>query len=64
MIPDIRGIHYRLMTEQISAIRSHFGVDGIPYYILVGRDGNAEGRPDLRDHDKYKKAILDAVAQK
>ena len=64
MIPDIRGIHYRLMPEQISAIRSHFGVDGIPYYILVGRDGKAEGRPDLRDHDKYKKTILDAVAKK
>lgn len=64
MIPDIRGIHYRLMPEQISAIRSHFGVDGIPYYILVSRDGKAQGRPDLRDHDRYKKAILDAVAKK
>lgn len=53
-----------MTDEQISAIRSRFGVDGIPYYILVGRDGKAQGRPDLRDHDRYKKAILDAVAKK
>lgn len=63
-IAEIRGVHYRVTDEQISTIRSRFGVDGIPYYILVGRDGKAVGRPDLRDHDKYKKAILDAVAQK
>lgn len=57
MIPEIKGIHYKLNEQQIKAIREHFNVDGIPYYILVDRQGNAEGRPDLRNHDLYVKEI-------
>ncbi len=58
MIKDIRGIHYRLTSDQIAAIRKQFDVDGIPYYILVDRKGKATGRPDLRDHTLFKKTIL------
>lgn len=58
MIKDIRGIHYRLTEEQKNALREQFGVDGIPYYILVDRNGKYAGRPDLRDHSAFKKAIL------
>ena len=57
MLPGIKGIHYKVNEEQKNAIRKRFEVDGIPYYILVDREGNAEGRPDLRDHYKYVKAI-------
>lgn len=57
MIPDIKGIHYKVNAEQIKAIREHFKVDGIPYYILVDREGKAEGRPDLRDHSRYIEAV-------
>lgn len=57
MIPDIKGIHYKVTENQIKSIRNRFNVDGIPYYILVDRDGNAEGRPDLRDHSQYIKTI-------
>lgn len=57
MIPDIRGIHYKVSDDQIASIRNRFNVDGIPYYILVDRNGKAEGRPDLRDHSKYIEAI-------
>lgn len=53
MIPDIKGIHYKVTENQIKSIHDRFNVDGIPYYILVDRDGNAEGRPDLRDHSQY-----------
>lgn len=52
MISDIRGIHYKLNEVQAKAIHERFNVDGIPYYILVDREGNVEGRPDLRDHSK------------
>lgn len=62
-IKDIRGIHYRVSDEQITALRKQFNVDGIPYYILVDRKGKATGRPDLRDHSAFKKAILDEVAR-
>lgn len=58
MIPDIKGHHFRVNDEQIRKIREHFNVDGIPYYIIVDRDGNAEGRPDLRDHSLYVSTIL------
>ncbi|MDE5634918.1 MAG: TlpA family protein disulfide reductase, partial [Muribaculaceae bacterium] len=57
MVPDIKGIHYKVTSEQIAEIRNHFNVDGIPYYILVDRDGKAEGRPDIRNHEKYVEAI-------
>ena len=57
MVPDIKGIHYKVTPEQIKAIGSRFNVDGIPYYILVDRDGKAEGRPDLRDHSMYIESI-------
>lgn len=61
MIQDIKGLHYRLTPEQWDAVCNRFNVDGIPYYILVTRDGKATGRPDLRDHDAYRKAILEAL---
>lgn len=57
MIPEIKGLHYYLNTSQIEKIRERFNVDGIPYYILVDRNGKAEGRPDLRYHSKYVKSI-------
>ncbi|MDE6768219.1 MAG: TlpA family protein disulfide reductase, partial [Muribaculaceae bacterium] len=57
MISDIRGIHYKVNPNQIKAIRERFKVDGIPYYILVDRQGKAEGRPDIRDHTRYIEAI-------
>lgn len=62
-IKEIRGIHYRVNDEQIAALRKQFNVDGIPFYILVDRQGKAAGRPDLRDHNAYKKAILDELAR-
>ena len=58
MIPDIKGHHFRVNEEQIRKIREHFNVDGIPYYIIVDREGNAAGRPDLRDHSLYVSTIL------
>ncbi|MDE6638181.1 MAG: TlpA family protein disulfide reductase [Muribaculaceae bacterium] len=61
MIPNIRGIHYKLTRPQIEIIRDRFDVDGIPFYILVDREGNANGRPDLRDHSKYIKAIKELL---
>ena len=41
----------------MESIYNRFKVVGIPYYILVDRDGNEEGRPDLRDHHLYVREI-------
>lgn len=64
IISDIRGLHYRLDKDQIEAVRSQFGVDGIPYYILVDRQGVMTGRRDLRDHEKFRSALLEEVAKR
>ena len=63
IIPDIKGLHYRLSGEQKKAINSRFEVDGIPYYIIVDRKGNATGRPDLRDHNLYIKTIKEKLSE-
>lgn len=61
MIPDINGHHFRINKEQKAAINERFDVDGIPYYIVVDRQGKATGRPDLRDHKLYVSTILDML---
>ena len=57
MITEIKGIHYKLTESQKNALKKRFNVDGIPYYIIVDRQGKAEGRPDLREHSKYIETI-------
>lgn len=39
MIPNIGGDHYRLTKKQDRYLVKHFGITGVPYYILVGKDG-------------------------
>lgn len=57
LLPTIKGDHYFVNSDQIQAIRRRFNVDGIPYYILVDREGNAEGHPDFRDHTELIKGV-------
>jgi len=61
MIKDIKGEHHMVNAAQIEAIRNRFAVDGIPYYILVDREGKAEGHPDFRDHAKLIEGIKAAL---
>lgn len=61
LIQDIKGLHYRLDSERWRAITDRFGVDGIPYYLLVQRDGTVAGRPDMRNHELYKSEITKAL---
>jgi thiol-disulfide isomerase/thioredoxin len=51
LLPTINGVHHMVNEQQIKAIREQFNVDGIPFYILVDRQGNAEPHPDFRDHN-------------
>lgn len=50
MIPEIRGKHFRLNPEQWSYLCEKLGIDGIPSYVVVDRDGSYRLRNDLRDH--------------
>lgn len=38
-IPGIRGEHFRLSKDEWSAVCKEFGVAGIPFYMLVDKDG-------------------------
>lgn len=62
-IKEISGIHYRLDEDRINELRRFFGVDGIPFYILVERDGSFNARPDLRNHDLFVKELLDRTEE-
>ena len=53
MIPNIKGIHYRVNETQWDYLTSKlFDIDGIPSYVLVNRDGSYSLRNDLHDINK------------
>lgn len=56
-ISKIQGKHYRLNDEQWRYLCEQFKVDGIPSYVLVGKDGKSGLRNDLRDHGKLKTTL-------
>ena len=51
MIPDIKGLHYRLNDAQWRYICDYFKIDGIPSYVLVQKDGTYALTNEFRDHD-------------
>lgn len=52
MIPDIKGLHYKLKNTQWEQIGKDFGINSIPSYILVKKDGTYGVREDFHDHEK------------
>lgn len=59
VINGVRGLHYRLNPYQKEALWNRFDVKGIPFHILVDRDGNIEPRPDFLDPDQLKKTLIE-----
>lgn len=39
MIPDIKGEHYRVSSDEWNYLSSKFNIIGIPHYMLVGKNG-------------------------
>jgi thiol-disulfide isomerase/thioredoxin len=39
MIPEIKGEHYRLSTDDWNYLAGKFNISGIPHYVLVGKNG-------------------------
>ena len=39
MIPDIKGEHYRMTDAQWTYICNKFGVQGVPSYMIISKDG-------------------------
>ena len=57
MIPDIKGLHYRLNDEQWRYICDDFKIDGIPSYVLVKKDGSYALSNEFRDHELMIKTL-------
>ncbi|VAX24172.1 hypothetical protein MNBD_IGNAVI01-1661, partial [hydrothermal vent metagenome] len=39
MIPDIKGEHYRVTSDEWSVLSAKFNIVGIPHYALIGKKG-------------------------
>ena len=61
MIPDIKGLHYRLNDAQWRYICDYFKIDGIPSYVLVQKDGTYALSNEFRDHDLMVKTLKKLV---
>lgn len=65
MIPDIHGEHYRLAEEQWNHLCYKFGVNGVPSYLLVGRDGKpVHFQIAFMGAEKMKEMLLKEVEKK
>jgi hypothetical protein len=38
-IPKIQGFHYRLSKLQLNNLLQHLGIQGIPSYMIINKDG-------------------------
>ena len=63
MIPDIKGLHYRLNDQQWRYICDYFKIDGIPSYVLVKKDGSYALSNEFRDHDLMVKTLKEQLAR-
>ncbi|MGM9747628.1 MAG: TlpA family protein disulfide reductase [Candidatus Cryptobacteroides sp.] len=61
MIGSIKGLHYMLTESQKKELAKLLDIDGIPFYVLVERDGTYTPRPDLRNHSKFVKELKDRL---
>ena len=62
MIPNIKGLHYRVNDAQWNFLTyNKFDIESIPSYVLVDKDGNYSLRKDLRDHTKMVNTLKEMI---
>ena len=62
MIPDIKGLHYRLSEKEWDQLtEKDFKIDGIPSYVLVQKDGSYALSNNFRNHDVMVKTLKSLV---
>jgi thiol-disulfide isomerase/thioredoxin len=60
MIPEIKGEHYRVTTDEWNYLKIKFNISGIPHYSLIDKMGNlVENKIRLQTNEGYKKLIKD-----
>ncbi|MDR2915405.1 MAG: TlpA family protein disulfide reductase [Tannerella sp.] len=62
-IPDIKGDHYRLSNEQWKYICDKFGINGIPSYVLIEKNGKYKLREDFHNHETMKKVLIEECSR-
>ncbi|MFI0429662.1 redoxin family protein [Mariniflexile sp. HMF6888] len=65
MIPDIKGEHYRVSSDEWNYLTQQFNISGIPHYLLVNKEGQVVKRntSDLRSPDSVK-LLLNSYLEK
>lgn len=66
MIPEIKGLHYRLADKHASAwtaIGTQLNITGIPSYVLVEKDGSYKLRNDMRGGEKMASILRQSLAK-
>ncbi len=63
-IPDIKGEHYYLTDAQWKELYRKFNVDGIPFYIMVQRDGTYKADTSMRSLGVWESTIRAALEKK
>ncbi|MBR4741210.1 MAG: TlpA family protein disulfide reductase [Bacteroidales bacterium] len=61
MIPDIRGDHYYLSKEQWNFIMEKLGIEGIPTYLVVGKNGKVLKQVTGFQQDEVLEALETAI---
>lgn len=62
MIPDIKGLHYRLSEKEWDQLtEKDFKIDGIPSYVLVQKDGSYALSNNFRNHNTMVKTLKNLV---
>ena len=64
MIPEIKGLHYRLADKHAgawTAIGKQLNITGIPSYVLVEKDGSYKLRDDLRGGEEMVSVLRNSL---
>lgn len=60
MIPEIKGEHFRISSDEWNYMKAKFKISGIPHYSLIDKNGNlVENKIRLQTNEGYKKLIKD-----
>lgn len=62
MIPDIKGEHYRLSTDEWNYLAGKFNISGIPHYVLVNKEGKiVNPKLGFMTNEGIKKIIMEQM---
>lgn len=64
LIPDIKGEHFRVSTDEWNYLSEKFNISGIPHYVLVDKKGSVV-RPNTgyMGNEQLKKMLLDCASK-